>query len=73
VNEEILCEILRIMAAVASAADEGINRIAIEAVKFLQRNAGFRRAFSRSGCYQPPLGGAEVGSLPSRRIKWRFH
>jgi hypothetical protein len=69
VDEEILCEVLRILAAVAAAANEGVNRIAIEPKEFLQGNPSFRRAFSRSGYHQLPLGRAEVGPPPSRGVK----
>jgi len=44
VDEEILCEVLRIIAAMAASADEGVNRIAIKAIEFLHGGAGFRGA-----------------------------
>jgi hypothetical protein len=37
------------MAAVATTADEGVNRIVIKPIEFLEGNPSFRRAFSGSG------------------------
>ena len=33
-DEEILCEILRILAAIAASADEGVHRVAIKTIEF---------------------------------------
>jgi len=51
VDKEILCEVLRVLAAMAASADENVNRIGIEAIKLLQGDAGFRGAFSRGSGY----------------------
>jgi hypothetical protein len=53
------------MAAVATTADEGVNRIVIKPIEFLEGNPSFRRAFSGSGYYQLPLGRSEVGPSPA--------
>src|SRR5580704_8227939 len=73
VDEEILRQVLRVLAAVAAAADEGVNRIAIKTIELLQSSAGFRVAVSRGGGHQSPLGRAEVGPAASRRVKYRVH
>ena len=73
VDEEILCEVLRVLAAMAPSADESVNRIAIKAIEILQGSAGSRAAFSRGGRYQSPLGRAEVGPTASPRVKRRVH
>jgi hypothetical protein len=44
VDEEILCEVLRIIATMAAAADKGVNRIAIKAIELFDGGAGFRGA-----------------------------
>jgi hypothetical protein len=33
-DEEILCEILRILAAIAASADKGVHRVAIKTIEF---------------------------------------
>ena len=53
------------MAAVATTADEGVNRIVMKPIEFLEGNPSFRRAFSGSGYYQLPLGRSEVGPSPA--------
>src|SRR6266481_7288250 len=73
VDEEILRQVLRVLAAVAAAADEGVNRIAIKPIELLQGSAGFRGTFSRGGGYQSPLGREEVGPSASFRVKCRVH
>ena len=73
VDEEILCEVLCVLAAMAASADESVNRIAIKAIEFLQGSGAFRGAFSRGGGYQSPVGREEVGPPASPRVKWRVH
>src|SRR5271165_2091739 len=73
VDEEILCEVLRVLAAIAASTDEGVNRIAIKTIELLQGSAGFRGAFSRGGGNQSPLGREEAGPRASRRVKWCSH
>ena len=73
VDKEILCEVLRVLAAIAPSADEGVNRIGIKAIEPLQGSSGFRGAFSRGGGNQSPLGREEVGPPASRRVKCRAH
>jgi hypothetical protein len=34
-DEEILCKILRILAAIAAPADEGVHRVAIKTIEFI--------------------------------------
>ena len=73
VDEEILGEVLGVVGAIAPSADEGVNRIGIKAIEFLQGSAGFPGAFSRRGGNQSPLGRMELGPPASRRVKWRAH
>src|SRR5271154_3153772 len=73
VDEEVLCKVLRVLAAITASADESVNRIAIKAVDFLQRSPDFRVAFSRGGGYHSPLGREEVGPPASPRVKCRVH
>src|SRR5208282_3025626 len=73
VHEEILCEVLRVLAAMPAPADEGVNRIAIKAIKFFKGSAGFRGAFSRGSGHDQPLGGVESRLSASRRVKWCVH
>jgi hypothetical protein len=42
VDEEILCEILRVIAGMAASTDKGVNRIAIKAIDLFRGDAGFR-------------------------------
>jgi hypothetical protein len=70
VHEEILCEVLRILAAMPAPADEGVNRIAIKAIKFLEGSAGFRSAFSRGSGHDQPMSRVEFRPPASRRVKW---
>jgi len=44
VDKEILSEVLRVLAAIAAAADEGVNRITIKAIELFDGGAGFRGA-----------------------------
>jgi hypothetical protein len=41
VDEEILCEVLRVIAGMAASTDEGVNRIAIKAIDLFHGGAGF--------------------------------
>src|SRR6476660_723243 len=71
VDEEILREILRVLAAVAATADEGVNWIAIKSIELLQGSAGFHGAFSGGRGHQSPLGREEVRPSAGRRVKCR--
>src|SRR6266436_2552634 len=73
VDKEILREVLRVLAAVAAAADEGVNRIAIKAIELLQGSAGFPGAFSRGSDHQSPLGRGQFWPSAVRRVKRRVH
>src|SRR5260221_14381767 len=64
---------MRVLAAIAAAADKGVNRIAIKTIELLQGSARFRGALSRGGGNQSPLSREEVGPRAGRRVQWRVH
>jgi hypothetical protein len=72
VDKEILRKVLRAGPAVAPPPDEGVDRVAVGAVKAHQGRPGFRAAFGGGG-NQPPLGREEVGAPASRRVQRRVH
>ena len=52
---EVHEEILRILAPITVAPDEGVDRIAVNGVKFPQRSLSFWRVYFSRGDHQGPL------------------
>ena len=75
VDEEILREVLRVMAAVAASADEGVNRIAIKTIELLQGNAGLPRRLQQKRSTPAPTGscGSWAGRQPSSQVARPIH